>query len=265
MAEQVTIMVIKVDLRCGRCYKKIQKILCEIPLKDRIFNEKQNTATITVVCCSPEKVRQKICSKGKDFILGIDIIPPKQERPDPGAENKPTETKQPGKKDQSTQTTKTKELGPTPVAPPAERVPPPPVLGYPPVYVMGGLYVCPPCHNRGCGWFCPCNCHYERPPLCHDGCGRPALECRCRRPPMCPDGCRRPAHECRFGRPAPMCHDGCGRPAHECRCGWPQMCLDGCGRPAHECGCWRPSYPRCCDLCNDGSASSSWMLHSCDH
>ncbi|XP_048132293.1 protein PYRICULARIA ORYZAE RESISTANCE 21-like [Rhodamnia argentea] len=163
MAEQETKMVIKVDLQCHRCYKKIKKILCEIPqVKDRIFDEKQNTVTITVVCCSPEKVRQKICCKGGCCILRIDIIPPK-----------PVPPPKPVKNDASTQT-------------------PPPVLGYPPVYVMGLVYVCPPCHNRGCGWFCPCNCHCRRPPICDSGCGGP---------PMCRDGCGWPAHECRCQRP----------------------------------------------------------------
>ncbi|KAL3740923.1 hypothetical protein ACJRO7_022102 [Eucalyptus globulus] len=277
MAEQVTMMAIKVDLQCSRCYKKIQKILCEIPqVRDRIFNEKQNTVMITVVCCDPEKVRQKICCKGGEIILGIDIIPPKPDKEVP--KQKPRKKEPPTQTDQSPPPTPQKQNPPP--------VPPPPVIGYP-VPVMGGAYVCLPCHNQGCGWFCPCNCHCGRPswPMCHDGCGKPAHECRCRRPPMCHDGCGKlahecrcrrpppmchdgcgkPAHECRCRRPPPMCHDGCGKPAHECRCRRPPMCPDGCGRPSHECGCWRPSYPRCCDRCNYGSASSSWMPHRCDH
>ncbi|XP_048132291.1 protein PYRICULARIA ORYZAE RESISTANCE 21-like [Rhodamnia argentea] len=189
MAEQETKMVIKVDLQCRRCYKKIKKILCEIPqVKDRIFDEKQNTVTITVVCCSPEKVRQKICCKGGCCILGIDIILPK-----PDTKNQSTQTKEPDTQDKSTQTKEpdTQDKS-TQTGPAGKLCSPPPVLGYPPVYVMGPVYVCPPCHNRGCSWFCPCNCHCRRPPICDGGCGRP---------PMCRDGCGWLAHECRCQRP----------------------------------------------------------------
>ncbi|KAF8030472.1 hypothetical protein BT93_E2801 [Corymbia citriodora subsp. variegata] len=242
-------MAIKVDLQCDRCYKKIQKILCEIPqVRDRRFLETQNIVMITVVCCSPEKVRQKICCKGGEIILGIDIIPPKQE----------TEVKipKPGKKGTSAQADQSppptsKGQPPPPVPPrpvPPRPVPPPPAPGYPAFNAMGGVYVCLPCHNQGCGRFCPCNCHYWRPswPMCHDGCGKPAQECRCRRPPMCHDGCGKPVEECRCKRPS-MCQDGCGKPAQECRCRRPPMCHDGCGKPAQECRCKRP--PICQDGC----------------
>lgn len=95
-------MVIKVDLQCCRCSKKIKKILCEIPqVKDLIFDEKQNKVKIKVVGCDPEKVRQKICCKGRAFILGIDIIPPeppkkegpkKEVKPPPPEPSKKTST-----------------------------------------------------------------------------------------------------------------------------------------------------------------------------
>ncbi|XP_031273539.1 protein PYRICULARIA ORYZAE RESISTANCE 21-like [Pistacia vera] len=84
MAE-VTTMVIKVDLKCCKCYKKVKKILCKIPqIKDQVYDEKQNTVTIKVACCySPEKILQKIRCKGGKSILSIEIKPPpkKQEEP----------------------------------------------------------------------------------------------------------------------------------------------------------------------------------------
>ncbi|KAL3740928.1 hypothetical protein ACJRO7_022107 [Eucalyptus globulus] len=262
MAEQVTEMVIKVDLQCCRCYKKIRKILSDIPqVKDPTFDEKKNTVKIKVVGCDPKKVRQKICCKGKDFILGIDVLPlerpkekekgnekekekEKEKGKEKGKENekekeqekeKEKEKKKEKEKENSTKVHSTEE--------PSKK--PPLVIGYPPVYMIGKLYVCPSCHNQGCGWFCLCNCHCRRPPMCADGCGRPAHECKCNRPPMC--------------------HGGCGRPVHECRCKRPLMCHDGCGWPAHECRCRRPIYPRCCDHCSYGNVSSSWTLHGCGY
>ncbi|KAF7847220.1 hypothetical protein BT93_L3181 [Corymbia citriodora subsp. variegata] len=242
-------MEVKVDLQCHRCHKKIKKILCGIPqVQDQTYDQAKNTVTITVAGGSPEYVRQKILSKGRCFVQAVDILP---EEKKPGKEDKGGKE---GKEDKGGKEGKGGKQGEVT----------PPVLAYPPVYVTAGVNVCLPCHNRGCDQFCPCNCHHGRPPMCHDGCGRPAHECRCRRPPICHDGCGRPAHECRCRR-LPMCQDGCGRAAHECRCRRPPMCHDGCGRPAHECRCRRPSQPGCCDGCNRGSACSSQMPHGCGH
>ncbi|XP_056172156.1 uncharacterized protein LOC115665641 [Syzygium oleosum] len=252
MAEQVAKMEIKVDLQCRRCCKKIKKILCEIPqVKDQIFDEKQKKVTITVVSCSPENVRQKILCKGRCFVQGVEILREKKGDDDQKGKKK-KEDDAGGSKGGKVETPSTKKTDP-----------PPPAPADPPVYVMGWVCVCPPCLNRGCGSSCPCSCHCGWPPMCVDGCGRPAHECRCGRPPMCHDGCGRPAHECRCRRP-PLCRDGCGMPAHECRCRRPPLCRDGCGMPAHECRCRSPSYPRCCDRCNNENACSSWTPHGCD-
>ncbi|KAK6269174.1 hypothetical protein QUC31_013334 [Theobroma cacao] len=110
MAEKkVTTMVLKVDLQCCRCYKKVKKVLSKIPqIRDQVFNEKANTVTITVVCCSPEKIRDKICCKGGESIKSIEIKPPppppkpkepekKPEKPKE-AEMKPEKPKEPEKK-----------------------------------------------------------------------------------------------------------------------------------------------------------------------
>ncbi|KAA8537274.1 hypothetical protein F0562_027039 [Nyssa sinensis] len=77
MAEKVTIMVLKVDLQCARCYKKIKKILCEFPqIGDQVYDDKQNTVTITVQSCNPEKIRDKLCCKGGKIIKCIEIKKP---------------------------------------------------------------------------------------------------------------------------------------------------------------------------------------------
>ncbi|XP_022868066.1 protein PYRICULARIA ORYZAE RESISTANCE 21-like [Olea europaea var. sylvestris] len=72
MAETVTEMVLKVDLQCTSCYKKIKKILCKFPeIRGQTYDVKQNTVTISVVCCSPEKFRDKLCCKGGKVIQCI--------------------------------------------------------------------------------------------------------------------------------------------------------------------------------------------------
>ncbi|KAH1065903.1 hypothetical protein J1N35_030890 [Gossypium stocksii] len=70
-------MVLTVDLRCRRCYLKVKKVLCKFPqIRDQTFNEKANTVTISVVCCNPEKVRDKLHCKGGFSIESIEIKPP---------------------------------------------------------------------------------------------------------------------------------------------------------------------------------------------
>ncbi|KAL5575830.1 hypothetical protein UlMin_017529 [Ulmus minor] len=91
MADQkVTIMVLKVDLQCSRCYKKIKRVLCKFPqIRDQVFDEKTNTIVIKVVCCSPEKIKQKIICKAGDTLKSIEIKEP--EKPKPKEPEKPKE------------------------------------------------------------------------------------------------------------------------------------------------------------------------------
>ncbi|KAH6777243.1 Heavy metal transport/detoxification superfamily protein [Perilla frutescens var. hirtella] len=97
MGEKVTVMVLKVDLQCPCCYKKVKKILCKFPqIRDQIYNEKANTVTITVVCCDPEKVRDKLCCKGAKVIKSIEIVEPPKPKP-PEKPKEPEKPKQPEK------------------------------------------------------------------------------------------------------------------------------------------------------------------------
>ncbi|MBA0565719.1 hypothetical protein Golob_010582, partial [Gossypium lobatum] len=45
-------------------------------IRDQTFDEKANTVTISVVCCNPEKVRDKLRCKGGFSIESIEIKPP---------------------------------------------------------------------------------------------------------------------------------------------------------------------------------------------
>ncbi|PSS33864.1 Protein PYRICULARIA ORYZAE RESISTANCE 21 like [Actinidia chinensis var. chinensis] len=89
MSDEVTTMVLKVvDLQCHKCYKKIKNVLCKFPeIRNQAYDEKANTVTITVVCCNPEKMREKLCCKGGKTIKSIEII--KKPKPEPKPEPKP--------------------------------------------------------------------------------------------------------------------------------------------------------------------------------
>ncbi|KAJ4702492.1 Heavy metal transport/detoxification superfamily protein, putative isoform 1 [Melia azedarach] len=141
MLEKVT-MVLKVDLQCCECHKKVKKILCKFPeIQDQTFDEKQNTVTIKVVSCCPEKVRYKLSRKGGGLITCIEIVSPK-----PPAKPKP----------------------PQEPNPPEVRIP---ILtpGCPPYYPFG--VCCFQCYYVCYGGTCYHGC---RPPLCYCGCyGRP--------------------------------------------------------------------------------------------
>ncbi|CAN8321394.1 unnamed protein product [Cochlearia groenlandica] len=77
MAEKVTMMMLKVDLDCPKCYKKVKKALRKFPqIKDELFDEKSNTIIIKVVCYDPEKLMNKLCYKGDGSIKSIVILEP---------------------------------------------------------------------------------------------------------------------------------------------------------------------------------------------
>ncbi|KAF8082603.1 hypothetical protein N665_0818s0019 [Sinapis alba] len=89
--EKVTMMKLKVDLDCDKCYKKVKKVLCKFPqIRDQLFDEKSNIVIIKVVCCSPERIMDKLCSKGGGSIKTIEIVqPPKPPQPQPQPQAQP--------------------------------------------------------------------------------------------------------------------------------------------------------------------------------
>nr|XP_048331063.1 protein PYRICULARIA ORYZAE RESISTANCE 21-like [Ziziphus jujuba var. spinosa] len=95
---QVTIMVLKVDLKCCKCHKKIR-------IQDQENDEKNDTVRIKVVCCSPEKIEEKIFCKGGDTIKSIEIkVPEKLKEPE-----KPKEPERPKEPEKPKAPEKTKE------------------------------------------------------------------------------------------------------------------------------------------------------------
>ncbi|KAG6385664.1 hypothetical protein SASPL_154500 [Salvia splendens] len=83
--EKVTLMVLQADLQCPCCYKKIRKTL--------------------LVCCSPERIRDKLCCKGGKSIKSIKIIdlkpadkPKEPEKPKDKPKETPKEPEKPKEK-----------------------------------------------------------------------------------------------------------------------------------------------------------------------
>ncbi|XP_047308989.1 protein PYRICULARIA ORYZAE RESISTANCE 21-like isoform X2 [Impatiens glandulifera] len=161
--EKATDMVLKVDLKCPCCYKKIKKVLGQFPLSNQVFDEKHDTVYITVVvCCNPEEIRNKIAKKGGKTIKSIEIKEAPKPKP---ATDKPKEESNKPKGDDKPKPDKPKEVAvpvhvpvPAPVLVQAPAVMPPAAMmvqapmGYP--YYMpdyGGYHSGPvePSYNQG--------------------------------------------------------------------------------------------------------------------
>lgn len=111
MAEKakVTTMMMKVDLDCDKCRKKIKRVLCCIPqVQSQVYDEKSNTVVATVICCSPEKIKEKIQRKGGKSIKAIEIVPEKPKEKPKEAE-KPKEPEKPKATEKPKEAAKRKE------------------------------------------------------------------------------------------------------------------------------------------------------------
>ncbi|KAK8580733.1 hypothetical protein V6N12_070988 [Hibiscus sabdariffa] len=170
----------------------------EVPseIRDQIYDDKANTVTITVVCCDPERLRDKLCRKGGGSIKSIEIKPPpkpkepqkpkepekqpvkpkepekKPEKPKE-PEKKPEKPKEPEKKPEKPKEPekkpeKPKESTPKPPAKPAS--PPPQRPACPPV---GFCWT--ECYHGHCGSPPPCYFGGPPPPPCYSY-GRPVYE-----------------------------------------------------------------------------------------
>nr|GEV56775.1 hypothetical protein [Tanacetum cinerariifolium] len=73
--EKVTKMVVDVDLKCSDCYKKVKKVISKIPeIRDQEYDFDKNKVKISVVCCCPERVRDKLSYKGGKSVQKVEII-----------------------------------------------------------------------------------------------------------------------------------------------------------------------------------------------
>ncbi|KAK1399019.1 Chitin-binding lectin 1-like [Heracleum sosnowskyi] len=128
-----------VSLECSSCLKKVKKVLCKFPkIRDQVYDVKNSKVTIKVLCCNPEKIRDKICSKAGKVVKSIQIVDDTEK---PKAPEKPKEAEKPKVPE------KPKEAE-EPKVPEA----PGPVQGYPsmPMYPNGACYG-PCCQGYGGG------------------------------------------------------------------------------------------------------------------
>ncbi|XP_058081872.1 protein PYRICULARIA ORYZAE RESISTANCE 21-like [Magnolia sinica] len=91
MADKVSTLVLKVDLDCDPCYKKIRKALCQFrEIQSQSFDEKQKKVTISGPF-DPEKLIKKLyCKVGCKIIICYEVVPPPP--PPPPPEPKPLVT-----------------------------------------------------------------------------------------------------------------------------------------------------------------------------
>ncbi|OEL30299.1 hypothetical protein BAE44_0008686, partial [Dichanthelium oligosanthes] len=94
----ISTIVLKVDLECERCYKKIRRVLCKIQdkmdIKTISFDEKKNAVTISGPF-DADKVCKKLCCKAGRVIKEMDV---KGKEKEAKAEGKPEKAKE-GKAD----------------------------------------------------------------------------------------------------------------------------------------------------------------------
>lgn len=103
MADKISTVVLKVDLECERCYKKIRKVLCKIQDKMNIktisFDEKSNAVTVSGPF-DADKLCRKLCSEAGKVIRELHVKgKADKESKDGGAGDKPKAAKDAGKVD----------------------------------------------------------------------------------------------------------------------------------------------------------------------
>ncbi|CAD5168989.1 unnamed protein product [Musa acuminata subsp. malaccensis] len=88
MTEKVSTLIIEADIGCSCCYKKIQKLLCKLQVRERIlsinYNEKDNKVTISGPFnpeCLKKKLLCKLCKVAKDIKIKPDDPPPPPPKP----------------------------------------------------------------------------------------------------------------------------------------------------------------------------------------
>ncbi|XP_066338587.1 heavy metal-associated isoprenylated plant protein 6-like isoform X1 [Miscanthus floridulus] len=100
MADKKITMVVKVDLECERCNKKIKRVLHKIKDKMNIntisFDEKRNLVTISGPF-DAEKVRRKLCCEAGRIIKGMDVKAPEEKKTEEKKDGR-TEKEEDGRK-----------------------------------------------------------------------------------------------------------------------------------------------------------------------
>ncbi|KAJ6851479.1 putative protein TsetseEP isoform X1 [Iris pallida] len=92
MSEKISTIIIKVDLQCNQCYRKIRKTLCKLQDRGKITSivyDEKNDTVIVKGPSDPKKLIKQICCDACKVIKDIQILedkpkpPPEKPKPDP--------------------------------------------------------------------------------------------------------------------------------------------------------------------------------------
>ncbi|KAF7011764.1 hypothetical protein CFC21_026036 [Triticum aestivum] len=114
MTDQISTIILRVDLDCHQCYKKVRKILCSLQDQERIRTisfDTNNNAVIIDGPFDPHKLSCRIRCKGGKVIKGIQIM----------GDGKPEEMAGPPPSNSRKKKSKSKGKGKESPPPPAEQ------------------------------------------------------------------------------------------------------------------------------------------------
>ncbi|GKD75647.1 heavy metal-associated domain, HMA containing protein, partial [Tanacetum coccineum] len=163
--------------KCSDCYKKVKKVICKIPeIRDQEYDFDKNKVRITVVCCSPERVRDKLSYKGGKSIQKIEIVADKPKASSAAADDdkpkpkpKPKESDKPKGDNDKPKAAEAPPKGDTaPKTEVAKMMFEPPVDGYPQMYPPMTAYP-----TVGYGYHQQQQQGYGGSPFQHSGYGMP--------------------------------------------------------------------------------------------
>ncbi|XP_074586144.1 uncharacterized protein LOC141841847 isoform X1 [Curcuma longa] len=162
---KIATVIIKVDLECCCCSKKIKRTLCKLQKRFKInsivYDEKKNTVTVSGAF-NPDCFIKKLCCMAYKVIKDVEIKKPDPPPPPPPQVPKPADPKPASKPPAPPPQVPKPDPKPDPKPPP----PPPPPQVPPEVIVKFPMWAFPAPMWPCCCQPCPC---YEP----HQGC------CRC--------------------------------------------------------------------------------------
>ncbi|ONK76209.1 uncharacterized protein A4U43_C03F25140 [Asparagus officinalis] len=159
MPHKVSTIILKVDLDCQRCYKKISETICKLEVRENIqtieFDEKNNTVTISGRF-DPKKLSKKLCCGASNVIKDIQIIE-KKEKGEPKSDEPKDKIKETKKDDPKNGESKDGNLKDDPVKSEPVIESQEPELGCRPVRPSFGCNcACRPWYEGCCGKCCWC-------------------------------------------------------------------------------------------------------------
>ncbi|KAI3790690.1 hypothetical protein L2E82_03919 [Cichorium intybus] len=112
-------LILNAPVATRRSRKSSVNSLDDTEIRDQVFAVDKNKVMITVVCCDPEKLTDRICCKGGKAIQSIEIVENKPKQPE-----KPKEPEKPKPVEKPKEPEKPK----VPVEKPKPEAKPPPVV-----------------------------------------------------------------------------------------------------------------------------------------